>query len=170
MSTTITEYNPSGTLIAGNALVGIAVGWQDDINAPSLADLNAGHKVDCAIESLAGGANTSTTTRQKLCNAVAVERPGRTTYTLENLEIVMEDPQEADAFLDSLETGVKVTIFARPGVEHTEALASGDRLWVWHATITSDVPAALDTTEGAEFRLVLSFAVDSFTRKAVLAA
>ena len=90
-----------------------------------------------------GTSSTDSQTVDWLCDPASEQLPGSTTHTIDDL--VIKTTGQADSTLVSaLDIGDIVYIWRRDGLDHDDALAAGQMVWVWEAVITS-----IDPLEGS---------------------
>lgn len=140
----ITQWNPATQISRGNIAVGVAP-VVVDINAPSLAELDAGIGLDCSITTMNGTSSTDSESVDWLCDPSSEQLPGSTTHTIDDL-VIKGTGQADDDLLDGLNVGDTVYIWRRDGIAHEDALAAGQRVWVWRAVVTSIDPLEANNT------------------------
>lgn len=150
MSTTV--YDPEGVEILGNIKVGIAPAVAD-ITAPTLAELQAGVEITCAIDTFAISGTRATTEKFVLCNTSPKIRLGRRTFDDVTLTPDIIDPQDdADTLLAACPEGGIVYLWARPGVASDDALAADQMVQVAKCRVLSRNIAEATTDDGAVFQ------------------
>lgn len=140
----ITQWAPSTQISRGNIAVGVAPAVVD-INAPTLAELNTGIGLDCSITTFNGTSSTNSQTVDWLCDPASEQLPGSTTHTIDDLLIKATGQSDSD-LVDGLSIGDTVYVWRRDGLDHSDALAAGQFVWVWEAVITSIDPAEANNT------------------------
>ena len=164
----ITVYDPAGTSIAGKLAVVVAPAVAN-IAAPKVSEINAGTKIECALESFSPGTNVTKQPRRKLCDVVSSEKVGSRVRTLEPLRFTADSTSQA-ALLALFAEDATVFLIARPYVTHTTAVAASDKVWVFKCTVDALDPAAITTTDGEEFDWIVQLSVDSRNLSAVVSA
>ncbi|MDK9627014.1 hypothetical protein [Propionibacterium freudenreichii] len=164
----ITAFAPDDTMTSGNTVVNFMPAVKD-IEKPTLEEWNAGFMVQCAIEGYKASTDAKTQERKKLCDRVATQSVGSRTYNLDNMTIVSDDPQ-ADAPLPAiLINDATIFVGVRPGLDHTDPAAGGQKVWIDKATIVAVDPAEINTDDGNAFGWVIQFAVKARSYKATIA-
>lgn len=157
--TTITQYGPDGTPTAGNSLVGVVEAIAD-INAPTLAELDAGMAFECALDVFGITKEVSWQSRKKLCDRISTQRPGQMQYGFSSdLRVTMEDPQADQPLLAKFVEGATVYLFHRPGMDHDTPLASAQKVQVVKGIVGSVTIGEINTDEGQEYEAVVSLGV-----------
>lgn len=161
----VASYDPDGVATAGNSQIGLAPTIVD-INAPTLAELQAGTTFECATEAFGSTTDVSTTSRKKLCDKVATQRPGARTYQVEALRITLDDPQSetGNELMDKFGVDDTVYLWHRPGLPHADELAAGQKVQVIKAIVSSVDLANVTTEEGEEYEFVVNLAVQDRTQ------
>lgn len=118
-----TVYNPAGVATAGKSMIGVCTAIAD-IQAPKLAELQAGTVFECATESFGLGVSAATVSRRKLCDTVAKKQRGNVEYEDMTLQITIDPQATAISLLDIFAPGARVFLFHRPGIAHTTPLAA----------------------------------------------
>ena len=140
----LTQWNPSTQISRGNIAVGIAP-VIEDINGPTIAELDTGTGLDCSIQTFNGTSSTDSESIDWLCDPASEQLPGSTTHTIDDL-VIKGTGQEDDDLIDSLMVGDVVYIWRRDGLAHEEALAATQKVWVWKVIITSVDPLEANNT------------------------
>lgn len=140
----LTKWNPATTISRGNISVGVAPAVVD-INAPTVAELSEGVALDCSITTMNGTSSTDSESIDWLCDPASEQLPGSTTHTIDDL-VIKTTGQADDDLVDSLSIGDVVYIWRRDGVEHDEAVAASQKVWVWRVVITSIDPLEASNT------------------------
>lgn len=140
----LTQWNPSTQISRGNIAVGVAP-VVADINAPLLSELSEGIGLDCAITTFNGTSSTDSESVDWLCDPASEQLPGSTTHTIDDL-IIKATGQADEDLIAGLNIGDTVYIWRRDGMEHDEALAAGQKVWVWKVVITSIDPVEANNT------------------------
>ena len=140
----LTKWNPSTQISRGNISVGIASAVAN-INIPKIAEISDGMSLDCSITTFNGTSSTDSESVDWLCDPSSEQLPGSTTHSIDDL--VIKGTGQADATLISaLDVGDVIYIWRRDGVEHDDAPAIGDLIWVWKVVVTSIDPLEANNT------------------------
>lgn len=140
----ITQWNPSTQISRGNIAVGVAPAVAD-VNDPKLVELNAGIGLDCSITTMNGTSSTDSESIDWLCDPASEQLPGSTTHTIDDL-VIKGTGQADEDLIAGLSIGDVVYIWRRDGLEHDEALAATQKVWVWKVVITSIDPLEASNT------------------------
>lgn len=140
----ITQWNPSTQTSRGNIAVGLAPAMVD-INAPKLTELNVGVGLDCSVTTMNGTSSTDSESVDWLCDPSSEQLPGSTTHTIDDLVIKGTGQDDTD-LITGLNIGDTVYVWRRDGIAHEDALATGQFVWVWKATVTSVDPLEASNT------------------------
>ncbi|AVJ51004.1 major tail protein [Microbacterium phage Pikmin] len=140
----ITQWAPSTQISRGNISVGVAPAIED-INSPQLSELSTGTGLDCAIQTFNGTSETDSEAVDWLCDPASEQIPGSTTHTIDDL-VIKGTGQDDDDLIDSLSVGDTIYIWRRDGIEHSEALAASQKVWVWKVVVTSIDPLEANNT------------------------
>lgn len=140
----ITQWNPATQISRGNVAVGVAPAIVD-IEAPVLAELDAGIGLDCSITTFNGTSATASESVDWLCDPSSEQLPGSTTHTIDDL-LIKATGQADEDLITALNIGDTVYIWRRDGMDHSDPLAAAQFVWVWKATITSIDPAEASNT------------------------
>lgn len=140
----LTKWNPSTQISRGNISVGVAPAVVD-IDAPTLAELQAGLGLDCSITTFNGTSSTDSDTVDWLCDPASEQLPGSTTHTIDDL-VIKGTGQADDDLVDGLQIGDVVYVWRRDGIAHDEDLAAGQFVWVWKSIVTSIDPLEANNT------------------------
>lgn len=160
----VTVYDPDGVATAGNSQIGIAPIILD-INNPLVSELSAGTVFECATEAFSSTTNVSNVTRKKLCDLVATERPGDRNYQVEQLSIVLDDPQGEDQpLLDMFGLDDTIYLWHRPGMAHDAAIEDGQKVQVVQAIVASVDLAPISTEAGEEYEFLVGLSVQGRTQ------
>lgn len=154
----LTEYAPDAVLTAGNTLLGAAPAIAD-IKAPKVSELGASTVFQCATEGFGSTTNVQKGTRKMLCDRVGKEKVTDRTYGVEKITIMLGNPQEVNALLDTLVLDSKHFLWLRPGIPDDQAIAAGQKVLVVEATVDSVDLRAVSTSDGDEFAAEVSFSV-----------
>ena len=165
----ITPYNPDDHYTAGNTTVLILPACAN-AEAPTVAEINAGYAIQCAIEELEMTVDADTTERKKICDKVATQSVGKRTYQAGDTSLVAEDPQQASPLMDLLIEDAIVYLLVRPGMDDSKAFRAGQRVWVDRRQVVSVSPMTINTDEGNAYGWTVSWAVKSRTLKGTVAA
>lgn len=145
-----TAYVPSDMKTAGNATI-ILTASIADMNAPTVAELDAGIAIECATRGFGSSTNVSTTSDQYLCDVEAREEEGARTRSLEPIEYDVADPQAEDAVLAIADEGMVYYVAVRYGVPHGEAVAADKYVDVFKVRTTSVDRVPLATSGNGKF-------------------
>lgn len=159
----VTTYAPDAALTAGNTLIGDAPAIAD-IDAPKLTELQASTMIQCATEAFGSGTTVNKRTRKMICDKVGTETVGSRTYTMETLTIMYGDPQDANAFVDSLVLDSTHFFWTRPGLDDSVALAAAQKVLVIKAKIDSVDLRTISNADGDEFAVVVNVSVQDRTQ------
>lgn len=140
----ITQWNPATTVSRGNVTVGVAPAVVD-IDAPLLSELNTGIGLDCSVTTFNGTSSTDSQAVDWLCDPSSEQLPGSTTHSIDDL-VIKATGQEDEDLISGLSIGDVVYIWRRDGLEHDDALAADQYVWVWKAVITSIDPTEANNT------------------------
>lgn len=140
----ITQWNPSTQTSRGNVAVGLAPAMVD-INLPKLTELNVGVGLDCSVTTMNGTSSTDSEAVDWLCDPSSEQLPGSTTHTIDDLVIKGTGQDDTD-LITGLNIGDTVYVWRRDGIAHEDALAVGQFVWVWKATVTSIDPLEANNT------------------------
>lgn len=140
----LTQWNPSTQISRGNISVGVAP-VVVDINAPTLAELGSGIGLDCSIQTFNGTSSTDSQTIDWLCDPSSEQLPGSTTHTIDDL-VIKGTGQDDEDLITGLNVGDVVYIWRRDGLDHEDALAATQKVWVWKVIITSIDPLEANNT------------------------
>ena len=159
---TISVFNPDGVEVLGNSRV-LALPAAADLDAITVAEGNAGTAIECSIKQFGATTDVTYINAQYLCDKVAKRRVGRREYNMEPLTIKV-DPQDTEAIEAIFYEDAKVTLMHRPGIEHTEELATGQKYQAVQGTVAAVDLVPVDLTEGAVYELRVALAVEKATR------
>ena len=159
---TISVFNPDGVEILGNSRV-VALPAVADLDAATVAEANAGTAIECSIKQFGATTDVSYVDAQYLCDKVAQRRVGRREFNMEPL-VIKVDPQDTTAIEAIFYEDAKVTLLHRPGINHTDAFASGQQYQAVQGTVAAVDLVAVDLTEGAVYELRVALAVEKATR------
>ena len=165
----VKTYNPDDTYTAGNTAVVLCPSVAN-IAAPTVAEIEAGYAIQCAIESIELSSDVDTQSRKKLCDTVATQSPGEMTYTTADTEIVASDPQQKNNILELCAPGSIVYMIVRPGVKHNAAFAANQRVWVNRQQVTAYDAGDVTTDTGDAFSWVIHWATKAREYNAVVKA
>lgn len=140
----ITQWNPATQTSRGNISVGVAPAVVN-INAPKLTELQSGIGLDCSIQTFNGTSSTDSESVDWLCDPSSEQLPGSTTHTIDDL-VIKGTGQDDEDLIAGLNIGDTVYVWRRDGLAHEDALAAGQRVWVWKAVITSIDPLEANNT------------------------
>lgn len=140
----LTQWNPSTQISRGNVAVGVAP-VVIDINAPTVAEFDAGIGLDCSITTFNGTSSTDSEAIDWLCDPASENLPGSTSHSMDDL-VIKATGQEDEDLIAGLNIGDTVYIWRRDGIAHADAVAAGQKVWVWKAVITSIDPVEANNT------------------------
>lgn len=140
----LTQWNPATTISRGNISVGVSP-VVVDINTPSVAELTEGVALDCSITTMNGTSSTDSEAIDWLCDPASEQLPGSTTHTIDDL-VIKTTGQADDELVTSLSIGDAIYVWRRDGIEHEEAVAADQKVWVWRAVVTSIDPLEASNT------------------------
>ena len=140
----ITQWNPSTAISRGNVAVGVAPAIEN-IEAPTLVEMNEGVGLDCSITTFNGTSSTDSESIDWLCNPASEQLPGSTTHSIDDLLIKTTGQADSD-LVNSLSIGDVIYIWRRDGIAHEEPLKAGQFTWVWRVVVTSIDPAEASNT------------------------
>lgn len=138
----LTEWNPATRISRGNVAVGV-VPTIANINSPTVAELDAGLSLDCSITTFNGTSSVDSETVDWLYSPQSEQLPGTTTHSIDDLTIKATG-QDDEQLIQGLKIGETVYIWRRDGLGHDKKISSGQKVWIWKATITS-----IDPLEGS---------------------
>lgn len=156
----ITAYAPDDVYTAGNTVINIMPAVADPtLDVVTLAEWNAGVMIQCAVEEFGNTTDASTSTRKKICDRIATQRPGNRTYNANDTVIVF-DPQQTDPLIESLKVLDAIHyVSVRPGLDDETAAASGQKLWTDKRQVLSADPEPITTEEGNAYQLRIRWMV-----------
>ena len=140
----ITQWSPNTQVSRGNVAVGIAP-VITDMDAPTVAELNASLGLDCSITTFNGTSSSDSQAVDWLCNPASEQLPGSVTHTIDDLLIKTTGQADEDLY-DALAIGDVIYIWRRDGLDHAADVAAGQRTWLWKATVTSVDPVEANNT------------------------
>lgn len=140
----LTQWNPSTQISRGNVSVGVAPAIAD-MDAPTIAELEAGLGLDCSIQTFNGTSSTSAESIDWLCDPNSEQLPGSITHTIDDLVIKTTGQSDTD-LVTELAIGDTIYVWRRDGLAHDTALANGQMVWVWKAIVTSIDPLEANNT------------------------
>lgn len=140
----LTQWNPATQISRGNVAVGVAP-VVIDINAPKLAEIDAGIGLDCSITTMNGTSSTDSESIDWLCDPASEQLPGSTTHSVDDL-LIKATGQDDEDLINGLNIGDVVYIWRRDGLPHETDPATGQLIWVWKVIITSIDPAEANNT------------------------
>lgn len=140
----LTQWNPATTISRGNISVGVSP-VVVDINAPLVDELTEGVALDCSITTMNGTSSTDSEAIDWLCDPASEQLPGSTTHTIDDL-VIKTTGQADDELVTSLSIGDAIYVWRRDGIEHEEAVAADQKVWVWRAVVTSIDPLEASNT------------------------
>lgn len=140
----LTQWNPSTQISRGNVAVGVAP-VVINLENPLLTELDSGIGLDCSITTMNGTSETDSEAIDWLCDPASEQLPGSTTHSMDDLVIKSTGQDDAE-LISGLNIGDTVYIWRRDGIEHSEAAAVGQFVWVWKVVITSIDPLEANNT------------------------
>ena len=160
-----TSFAPDARLTAGNVVIGIAPAIAN-INAPTLAELNASTAIHCSTEAFGSTTSVTKNSRKMLCDTVAKESVAKRQYGMNDLTVMVGDPQDAAAttFLGLFPIDGTVFLWIRPGKDDSAALAAADKVQVIKAKVDSVDLRAVSNADGDEFAIDVKFSVQDRTQ------
>ncbi|MSS45292.1 hypothetical protein FYJ43_04370 [Cutibacterium sp. WCA-380-WT-3A] len=164
----ITVYNPAGIETIQDSKF-VWVPSLAKIEAATVAELNAGTAFTCALTKFSNKSDASESEDKRICSRNAKKRPGPITYAIDDLDIIIDDPQKPDAFIDSLEPGVHGYIVEFPHLSPDTDIASGQRYYAWQVTVKKKEPGDITTSDGELFVMNVGWSVQDRTLKGVVA-
>lgn len=156
-------HNPTAVLTAGKSTIAVVTAIAD-ITKPTATELNAitTTTIECATEAFNSTTESAVRERKMLCHDVAVEVPSTRKYQVDDLVIMIGDPQtetvSAKFALDTV-----VYLVHRPGVTHTTAFTAAEKVQVIKARTAAVDLRAISTGEGDEYAIVVKFAIEDRT-------
>ena len=160
MSATITEYNPDGMETAGNSRI-VVIPTVADINKITVAEWNSGTAIECATTAFGLNVDVQMRERRMLCDKIARQTPGARTVSVEALVLELGDPQAENALMELLSEDARVVIAHRPGVEHTDAAAAGQKYEAVSVIVASQTLVALSNEDGQTYEATHALAVQA---------
>lgn len=146
----------------------------EDPTAPTIAEIQAGVEITCALYSLNETLDQPTTTRAKRCYTQPSQALGRASYSLDPIEYDYDPqaPESADYAYAELEPGQTGFIVDRLGLDKEDALASGQIVKLIHAELGNRADVAIDptSTDPQKFRVTQVVAVKQVYRDVAIAA
>jgi len=165
----ITVYNPDGIETIENTRF-VWVPSIADIDAPMVTEIDAGTEFTCAMTEFTPGSDASESDDKRICRRDVAKRPGPVTYTLDDLTLIVEDPQAEDPFIDSLEPGVQGFIVEFPNIAPGTATAAAQKAHVYKVTVKTKTPGKISTDDGEMFTMIIGWSVQKRSLKAAVAA
>ncbi|MEL4357034.1 MULTISPECIES: phage tail tube protein [unclassified Luteococcus] len=152
--TTATNVAGYTTVVAIPAVAGF------DIPTLTLAEVEAGTRIDCAIRGLKITPDVKNSQDQFLCDENKVEFAGAIEYSADDLILQAGDPQNLDPFLTSLVRGQTIILGERYGIKSATDFAADqimNRLTKAEVTFAGWVdPEANDEGKKAEWMVKLA--------------
>jgi hypothetical protein len=140
----LTAWNPSTQISRGNVAVGVAPAVVD-INAPTVAELDAGLDLSCSVQTFNGTSSTDSESIDWLCDPSSEQLPGSTTHSIDDLVIKGTGQADTD-LITGLNIGDVVYVWRRDGIAHDTAVTAAQLVWVWKVIITSIDPLEANNT------------------------
>lgn len=161
---TVTIPAPDGIDAAGRSSV-VWVPAIADLTAPTVAEINAGTHLSCAVDAFPVSLDVPTATRMKYCYKQPVQTPGKPSFSVGPL-VFDADPQGIDttgayAHQEVLVTGAKGYLLDRRGLDFDVAYAAGQKGTIYPATVSGwrDVDIDTSSTDGQKLQREYHFAV-----------
>ncbi len=156
---------------AGRNLV-IIVPAIEDIEAPTVTELNTGIEVQCAMNGIdwTGAITKNTTTgRDVICQSSETTKPAPQTLGTIQMQF-WYDPQASgtgtdqganlEALLDALAPDTKTFIFDRGGLPYSDAIAASQKGTCAYVQVNGDpVPTAVDTAQDNNYGFTVDLAI-----------
>ena len=154
-------FKPDAAMTAGKSTVAV-VQTLTSMTAPSIVELNAAttDTIECAIEAFGSTTDASTRERKMLCDEVAVEMIGRRKYSMDSMTIMIGNPQ-TETISSKFPLDTVRYLVHRPGIAHTEAFKTGDKVQILEVRTTAVDYRTITTDEGDEYAIVVQFAVEA---------
>ena len=159
----LTMYGPDAALTAANTLLGDAPAIAN-IHAPTVTELEASVTFHCATDAFGSTTSVSKTTRRFICDQVGKEKAGQRTYGMETLTVVYGNPQDANAFADTMILDSQHFFWMRPGIADDANLTAGDKVMIIKATIDACDLRTITTQDGDEYAVVIQVSVQDRTQ------
>lgn len=136
----------------------------------TVAEVLAGQAIECSIKKIGVTGDTSMESDQYLCDEYETETAGPIKYSLDAIEILAGDPQQADPFIEGLTAGETVYLIERRGIEHSTEPAAGQRISIakLEVALVEWVEAEANTSD--KYRYRLHFAVAGYEPFATIVA
>lgn len=148
----ITVYDPDDYYTAGNTTINIMPAVASaTLAVVTTAEWNAGVAVQGATEELGLTTDASTSSRKKIADKVATQRPGARTYQVSDTVLVASDPQAANTLIDGLTLDAIKYLGVRPGVADTTAAAAAQKVWLVKVQVLACDPEPVTTEDGNAF-------------------
>lgn len=151
---------PLGVSARGNGAVWFVPAIAD-IDAPKIAELNAGINLSCAISGFAPTSEQGVVNKTRYCSRGTFEVPGTVTNTGPTLEYVY-DPQDPESdeyeWFATLAQGTVGYLVNRLGLDFEANPAAGQYVNVYPTQAGVQVPVPIDpTADGDELRISQRF-------------
>lgn len=172
MSLTMYDTRTLGVEIAGNTATVLTPLVADPLlSKATIAEINAGTAIQCAIKELDVSGTANTRSDQLLCDTDEAETPGTVKWSIAPIIVRIKDPQQADTFVDGLVRGDVVYIIQRRGLPHSTAFAAAQRISITRAVISlvEDMPVQANA-DGNKYEVRIHFAAKAHNRTAVVSA
>ena len=167
----LTVFNPSPSYTDGNILVIIAPAVASaTLATATMAEVNAGTSIACAIEEMGWDVDAQTTTRKKLCHSVAQQAPGSRTYTAPATVIAHGDPQSAAPLFATLAEDAVVYVISRLGLPYSTAPASAQKVIIDRRRVLTNTVTSVTTQDGEEFTRTITWLVEARNLTAAITA
>lgn len=165
----VTVYNPDGL----ETIEDSKFMWVPSIatlDKATVSELNAGTAFTCALRKFDSKADASESEDKRICSRNAKKRPGPITYSIDDTEIIITDPQQDDTFIDALEPGVHGFLVEFPHISPTANVASAQKYYAWKVTVKTKQPGGISTADGELFTMIIGWSVQDRTLKGVVAS
>ena len=167
----ITAYDPDDTYTAGNTVINVMPAVADGtLEKVTVAEWAAGTMIQCATEEFSQTTDASTTTRKKICDRIATQKPGDRTYQAGDTVIVAADPQAANPLLETLALDSIHYVSVRPGLDDKTAATAGQKLWTDKRQVLSVDPEPINTEEGNSYQWRIKWLVLGRSYESALSA
>lgn len=139
------------------------------LKTATLAEVNAGHAIQCSIKEIGITGSPNNESEQYICDEDATETAGATTWSITPLVLDAGNPQEANELVDNLVKGSILYVIERRGPVHdvefaADALVSIAKIEVSHVEWV-EVTA---NTAGEKFRVRIHASVRKYERVATI--
>lgn len=135
----VTPWNPATTVSRGNVRVGI-VPTVTSMSAPTLAQINAGIGIECAITDFNGTSSSSSESIDWLCSPTSEQLPGSITHAVDDLTIKVTGQADSSLYT-ALAPGTTIYLWRRDGIPVATVPVAAQMIWLWKVVVTSVDPA-----------------------------